>query len=329
MKSQYALSAEETMTDDFERLTNIRPVRVLTHLFDTLEGTPAPVPDASPDICGQYCRVENRHEIAPHDHQHYEIAFVIGGKAQHCTPRYESVITRGTVMVIAPGKVHGFSHIDGIGIVNCLCLTEWLLHDVHELWALEGLIPLFLAAGMFARPQNAWIPQYQLTEEELQTCLREMRDIAMEWERQDPACTYMKCSLEKLIITLGRAFARTGPHGIQNTSREWIRKALGSIEQRVIEGLFPEVSEVAKEVGMAPQYFSRTFKELTGLSPMAYFQRRRVQHASWLLLNANSSVTEVAHELGFYDAAHFSRLFKRYQGMAPRAYRKRHRSPEV
>jgi AraC-like DNA-binding protein len=35
-------------------------------------------------------------------------------------------------------------------------------------------------------------------------------------------------------------------------------------------------------------------------------------------------VTGVAHELGYYDAAHFSRLFKQYRGIGPKAFQKRY-----
>jgi len=328
MNSPFALTAEETMTDDFEQLTNIRPLRVLTHLFDTAAPAPPLVPDDSPDIRGHFHRASGRHTIAPHDHQHYEMGFVIAGHGRHCTAMYESDVSRGTVIIIAPGKVHGVRDIDGLGIVNCFYLTEWLLHEVHELWSLEGLIPLFLAAGMFTRPQNAWIPQFQLTEQELQTCLRELGDIAAEWDRTDPARTYMRCCLEKLIITLARAYARTGLPGPQIAPQPWTREALRSIEGCVVEGTLPSVNAIAATVGMAPDYFSRAFKRATGWSPMEYFQRGRVQHASWLLLNANRTITEVAHELGFYDSAHFSRLFKRYQGASPRAYQRRHRSTD-
>ncbi len=326
MNPYRALTAEETITHDFEQLSNTRPVRVLTHLFDQLDGTPAKVSADDECICGRCYRISDRHEVVAHDHDHYEISLIIGGTARHYTAMYESVLKRGDVIVVAPGKVHAFSDMDGLAVVNCIYLTEWLLHDVRDIWTLEGLIPLFLAAGMLAHPENPWIPQYQLIEEEFHACLREMRDMGREWEREEPSRIYMKCSIEKMMLTLGRAFARSGLGETRLAAQAEVQQALERIEDHVANCQVFRVAELAGHIGMSPDYLSRVFKEVTGWSPMDYFQRRRIQHASWLLLNANRSVTEVAHTLGFFDSAHFSRLFKRHQGLSPRAYRKRYRS---
>ena len=66
------------------------------------------------------------------------------------------------------------------------------------------------------------------------------------------------------------------------------------------------------------------FRRATGLSPQDYFQRRRIQRACALLLDAANAATRVAAELGFADAAHFSRLFRRHMGMGPRDYRRKY-----
>jgi len=326
MNPYRALTAEETITQDFEQLSNTRPVRVLTHLFDQLDGTPAPVSGIETEICGRAYRIQDRPEVAAHDHDHYEIGLVISGKALHRTAMYESVLKRGTVVIVAPGKVHGICDIDGLCIVNCIYLTEWLLHDVRDIWTLEGLVPLFLASGLMTRSDNPWIPQYQLTDEEYLACLQEMRDMGREWDRDEPSRIYMKCSIEKLMLTLGRAFTRTGLGQTRLAVQSEMQSALEQIEDHVANCRVFRVADLAERIGMSPDYFSRVFKEVTGWSPMDYFQRRRIQHASWLLLNANRSVTEVAHALGFFDSAHFSRLFKRHQGLSPRAYRKRYRT---
>jgi AraC-like DNA-binding protein len=41
-------------------------------------------------------------------------------------------------------------------------------------------------------------------------------------------------------------------------------------------------------------------------------------------LNPAQSITEIAHQLGFSDAAHFCRVFTRFQHRSPRAYRHRY-----
>ena len=319
---QRPLRAQTTSTREFEQLSVVRPLRVWTHVFDRLDGS-EPDGEAIEIICGPSYPIHDRPVIEPHDHEHYEISLVLAGTAIHQTAMYETTISRGSVQVVAPGKVHGFDRIDGLVIVNCAYMTEWLLHDVKELWAIEGLIPHFLAAGLFCHPENDWVPQYRLGDEEFEACVREMKDIARERDRDKPSLSYLRWCLEKIMLTLGRAFSRTDEWEKRLSFHSEIQIALRRIEAIIMENRSFHVQELAQEVGMSPDYFSRIFKQATGWSAMDYYQRRRIQHASWLLLNTPHTITEVAHTLGFCDSAHFSHLFKRQQGTSPRAYRKR------
>ena len=335
------LFPEERMTQSFEQLTAKRPVRVWTHVFDKLDGTPpidmeeleaispasrdelGPLPD-DPALCGRAYRIRLRPVIAPHDHEHHEIVLVLGGTAVYRTALYETVLRKGTVSIVAVGKVHAFEEIDGLCIVNCAYLSEWLFQDIRELMAVDGLIPHFLATGLYSHPDNPWVPQHVLDEEAFREVVHELRDIGKEWERETPSLPYMRRCLEKLIIVLSRAFAQNDHFKSYPPLHPEIQGALGEIEDCIMSGDAFSVSKLAATAHMSGDYFSRVFKSTTGWSPMDYYQRRRIEQAAWLLLNACSSITEIACSLGFSDPAHFSRMFRRYQGMSPRDYRKRY-----
>lgn len=66
---------------------------------------------------------------------------------------------------------------------------------------------------------------------------------------------------------------------------------------------------------------SRRFKSVLGRSPRQYLQETRLHHAKRMLLETTWSVTDIAYEAGFADAAQFSRLFKEATGMPPVQYR--------
>ena len=66
----------------------------------------------------------------------------------------------------------------------------------------------------------------------------------------------------------------------------------------------------------------------TGLAPIAYVQRLRIEDAKRRLERTDASVDEISWRVGYEDAAFFRRLFKRTTGLAPGAYRKRFRIPE-
>lgn len=88
------------------------------------------------------------------------------------------------------------------------------------------------------------------------------------------------------------------------------------------------VEEMIKRSKLAERTFKRRFAAATGLTPIAYVQRLRIEDAKRRLERTDASVDEVSWRVGYEDPAFFRRLFKRTTGMAPGAYRKRFRIPE-
>ena len=88
------------------------------------------------------------------------------------------------------------------------------------------------------------------------------------------------------------------------------------------------VEEMIKRSTLAERTFKRRFMKATGLTPIAYVQRLRVEDAKRRLERTEAPVDEVSWRVGYQDPAFFRRLFKRTTGLAPGAYRKRFRIPE-
>jgi transcriptional regulator GlxA family with amidase domain len=88
------------------------------------------------------------------------------------------------------------------------------------------------------------------------------------------------------------------------------------------------VEAMIKRSKLAERTFKRRFTDATGLSPIAYVQRLRIEDAKRRLERTNASVDEISWRVGYEDAAFFRRLFRRTTGLAPAAYRKRFRIPE-
>ena len=88
------------------------------------------------------------------------------------------------------------------------------------------------------------------------------------------------------------------------------------------------VEEMIKRSKLAERTFKRRFATATGLTPLGYVQRLRVEDAKRRLERTDASVDEISWRVGYEDAAFFRRLFKRTTGLAPGAYRKRFRIPD-
>ena len=87
------------------------------------------------------------------------------------------------------------------------------------------------------------------------------------------------------------------------------------------------LAELAQTASMSVRSFSRAFKAATGLTPVQYQQRLRLEVAAILLQNPDLSVEAVSTRCGFKDARHFRRLWQRYFGVSPAATRKQQTKP--
>lgn len=83
------------------------------------------------------------------------------------------------------------------------------------------------------------------------------------------------------------------------------------------------LEEVAKNVSISPQYFSKLFKEETGDNFIEYLTKVRIEQGKNLLKNTNYSVKEICYKIGYSDPNYFSRLFKKNVGVSPTEYFKK------
>ena len=77
------------------------------------------------------------------------------------------------------------------------------------------------------------------------------------------------------------------------------------------------VSYLAKKAGVSEVYFRREFGKCTGLSPIKYIKKVRLENARALLSTAVYSVGEVATRCGFDSISYFSEEYKRAYGIPP------------
>jgi transcriptional regulator GlxA family with amidase domain len=88
------------------------------------------------------------------------------------------------------------------------------------------------------------------------------------------------------------------------------------------------VEEMISRSKLAARTFKRRFVSATGLTPIAYVQRLRIEEAKRRLERTDDPVDEVSWRVGYEDPAFFRRLFRRTTGLAPGAYRRKFRMPD-
>ncbi len=81
------------------------------------------------------------------------------------------------------------------------------------------------------------------------------------------------------------------------------------------------VADLAKKGSMGVRSLQRLFETYVGVTPKWVIDRARMLAAiDSLNLGSDASLTELAHELGYFDSAHFGRAFLALTGYTPSHY---------
>ncbi|HEX2925909.1 MAG TPA: AraC family transcriptional regulator [Ruminiclostridium sp.] len=128
--------------------------------------------------------------------------------------------------------------------------------------------------------------------------------------------------LMELFVLISRALKAEWENSIKNKSPK-IKELMQSAIQFVHNNFEREISitDIAKYVFLSPSYFTRAFKEDTGLSPMQYLLNIRIKRACELLLETDQKIGEIALSVGFSNQQRFNDMFKKQISMTPMQYR--------
>ncbi|CAM3326582.1 MULTISPECIES: AraC family transcriptional regulator [Saccharibacillus] len=82
------------------------------------------------------------------------------------------------------------------------------------------------------------------------------------------------------------------------------------------------IEDMCQSLGYNRAYLSRLFKQDTGVAPVTYLLRLRIDKARGLLRERpDLSIQQIASSVGLTDPLYFSRQFQRLHGQSPTAYR--------
>ena len=137
---------------------------------------------------------------------------------------------------------------------------------------------------------------------------RKMRDelVKCSWGYEE----MLVCLFRELLLTMHRRMTESMPE-ISGFIQEEMSRA--SIEQ------------YAASRSMSTSWFSRSFRNATGTSPMQYILETRIRNAQTLLETTDDSITNIAAIVGYDNPMYFSRLFRKAKGVSPTGYRKIYR----
>ena len=77
------------------------------------------------------------------------------------------------------------------------------------------------------------------------------------------------------------------------------------------------LARLAKIAELSQYHFARVFKQTFGVPPHRYHMARRMERATYLLLQSTLPVTQIALRVGFRETSSFTRAYRRYAAVTP------------
>jgi AraC-like DNA-binding protein len=257
------------------------------------------------------CTADCRDRAFEERHRGFSIAVVLAGSFQYSSGRSSELMTPGSIMLGSPGQCYvcGHEHAPGDRCLSFRFAPEFFQRAVHDAGApvRRGFPMLRVATIRALSPlvSNA-IAGLQTTSDGL-------------WE--------------EIAIRVSVAIARLATGVPARIDREPLPSSIARVT-RVVRDIERHdaarlpLTSLAKDAGLSPYHFLRTFESVAGATPHQYVRRHRLRDAAVRLLTTNDKVLDVALGSGFGDVSNFNRAFRAEFGTNPRAFRAAPRARE-
>jgi AraC-like DNA-binding protein len=248
---------------------------------------------------------ENGPQDRPFEEHHRQVSIsaVTQGTFQYRSRQGSAVLVPGSVLLGNPGTCFECGHEHGHGD-RCLafhCTPDFL----------DNIASGVAGARRTSFPVSSLPP------------LRQLMPVLAEAEaardnRDASAFEELAVRLAGAVIALlSQATFISRPPSLHDERR--ITAAVRRIEAHADERL--SLRNLARDAGLSPYHFLRTFRQVAGMTPHQYVLRTRLHRAAVQLRRSGDAISSVAYDAGFNDLSTFNRQFRRVIGASPGAYR--------
>lgn len=238
-------------------------------------------------------------------HREMEILLVLEGEAILHTDTETRVIRKGDMVLLSPYTLHRYTlPADRDFKHYCLCFDLDILYNKELAFQIEShrlLIPTVLSGDTRCA---AYV------EEAYRTCAERNSG----WELT-------------AVGQLSLLFGALQERGILQKCEQPLPQSVYFQIYEYIARHFSEPitsADLAKTLGFNNSYVCRLFKKSFGECFQNYLCVYRLEKSKQLLAHSNTSVSQIALDVGFHSFSYYSKKFKEYNGISPTAYRKRH-----
>ncbi len=105
--------------------------------------------------------------------------------------------------------------------------------------------------------------------------------------------------------------------------QEFLSKVIETVEKNIKTPNFT-IDDMINELNVTRSFFFKKMKSVSGYAPKEFIRIVKMKKAAELLMNPDTTITQVSYETGFSDPDYFSKSFKNFFGETPTSYKKKY-----
>lgn len=269
------------------------------------------------DELREYCNRIHRHDFI-------EIIYVIEGSGIHIVGEKEYKTSVGDLFIINYNIPHGFfpekKGTPSPTVYNCVFMPEFLDTSLIASYNFQDITSSFLFNSLFPEDFQAG-PDLKLKGAEFKEIGGLFSRMYSEYKlMQKGYCDIIRAYLVELIIKAFRLMENGSRRAPTSKNAELVNKSIEYMKQNFSQDI--KLEDLALKSFMSKTYFSRLFKDVTGINFSDYIQQLRIEEACNLLKGTDMKVIDIAANTGFNDIKFFYQVFKKITGKTPGDFRK-------
>jgi len=269
------------------------------------------------DELPEYCGIMHKHDFI-------EITYVIEGEGIHVVGEQQYEISKGDLFIINYDIPHGFfPKISGKAapiVYNCVFMPEFLDSSLFSSILFQDITSSFLFKSLFPDDYHP-NPDLKLTGTEFNEIGDLFSKMYSEYRlMQKGYSDIIRAYLIELVVKIFRYIDLENKKPAASKNVDLVNKAIEYLKHNYNSEV--KLEDLAMKSFISKNYFSRLFKETTGINFSDYVQQLRIDEACSLLRNTRMKVIDVASRVGFKDLKFFYGVFKKITGKTPGDFRK-------
>lgn len=257
-----------------------------------------------------------------HYHDYMELLYVLDGAYELKVGSQLHRLDRNDLYVILPGEPHCSRRLGDDQTLLCVKFLPQILFSCNADDAMpEHLIRLVLDRYSHPRKISAELLHNTVIPQTLTEIIAEFQTRSLGSELA------IRANLSRVLLWLVRYWHKAAGEPLLSFPGSNTMAIMAQARQYVQENYASaSLEEAAQLCGLSYSYFSHLFNACMKQSFSDYVNRARLAQAQKLLICTDSSITQIAIDVGFSSTSYFTYMFRMHNGISPRVFRNNARS---